>query len=226
MGARWTDADDCLLTAKWGDYLAEELAALLDRTPDAVARRACLLRLPHPDSRTLSLTQAERRSGYDRRSLLRAAAYLHLELRRCRVVTPNLDTRKRVPRTTNIRRGPEYALDQRTLERLVHWLGLHPAGRRAGAAWTRDFGPDGPAPACRGCGRTGVRHAARLLCHRCYERRRYGVREEKRRVPVEQQAGRWERICPGCATIFRAENPAAKWCCQSCKVRTHKEAKR
>lgn len=218
MAPRWSDGELSRLYALWGEKPIEEIAELLNRTPGAVAERAYLLGLEHPDNRTLTLARAAEKTGYDKRSLLRAASYLGLELRRCVIVTPEKNL-GRAPRSTDIRRGREYALDEDTLKRLTHWLALHPAGRRKGAAWTRNFGPDGPAPACRGCGRTGIRHAGKLLCYACYEKARERRQEARRkeRPPVEHQQGKHERVCPECALIFRAEHPTAKYCSRTCR---------
>ena len=189
---RWTPAEDRLLTMHWRHIGLDELGRRLPgRTLMAIAYRADVLGLGPMSAGTMTMREAAEYLGWEQSALFRAARALRLPLRRMPRSSPH------EPRTTRDARGRRpcrrYALEVETVDRLGDWLVEH-------GAHGPTFGPGGPAPACAGCGRTGVPHAGRGLCAACYQRRRRAAGLKLSEAEARQ---RWlERTCVACGTTW------------------------
>jgi hypothetical protein len=156
----WTHHEVATLLCLWGHKPLDEIARAVGRSPKAVQIKAQKLNLGSPNNGWLTLSDVSRMSGYSTRSIEKAANALGIRLQRGLPSTARLvglPPRKR-----------RYRISEEDAQKLTEWcLGnIDPQA-------TKQLGPNHKWAACRECGATGVEHAARGLCRRCYRRWHY-----------------------------------------------------
>lgn len=155
---RWSQADLNVLIDGWCEDHVETIAAKLDRSPDAVALKARALRLGGARTRYTSMCAAARRTGWDARTICRAAARIGVTLWRAPRTCPG-------PRGSF---GRWYGITEEQLGQIVEYLKERSRDRdRVASSRIGEWGGRKPT-ACLRCGRSDVRHYARGLCERCY----------------------------------------------------------
>lgn len=188
MGGRpWTAHERAFLTFHWGERDTSWIAESLGRTTNAIDSMAVRLGLGDRGAwaKRVTLSALARQTGWDYRTIKRAAAELGFKLHRAP------DSRR-----TNTRyiRGRPYAITQEQAEGIVARLkevGDYYRGRPTD--WTHREPPH-----CAACGTVERRHRARGLCNSCYQ---HQWRMGKPR-PKKPRGSNWDRhqpaYCRGC----------------------------
>jgi len=165
-GLRWTLQEDRALSFRWGAEDIVQIGTTLGRSPAACEKRARALGLRW-DREGLSLREAARRTGYDRRTIQLAARELGMKVH----------TAPRVSLGKSSKRKHVWHLQEEALERIVQWLTSQPTWRacRTSGGKTRqgEWGVGIKPAACEQCGATERPHYALGLCKRCWDRKRY-----------------------------------------------------
>lgn len=175
---RWTAAEDDRLSFWWGSVSAATIGKRLGRTPGAVISRGCkVLKLGPPRRGWLSMVDIERRSGFSRKQIIRAAKRARVQLRRQPDYHGNM---RRVSK-----KWKNYAISHEAAERIIAELLKRPSVRHHESMRGEWGGPRKP-DTCRDCETTDRPHCARGLCTNCYERRRRGKRRKG-----QPRFGRW-----------------------------------
>lgn len=163
---RWTVREDRTLVMMWGSSDVRQIAERLDRSPEAVRRRASILGYSSSRRTLISMREAEKLTGYGHLAIKTAMKELGLKLRRrlrisCRVDGPDYPNR-------------DFGISEGQLDRVVEWLTSQPSWRiygREGKKTVQGMWGVGAKPvACLGCGQTQRPHLAKGFCKPCYGR--------------------------------------------------------
>ena len=163
----WTEGDCKFLQWEWTRFDVATLAKKLGRTPAAVREKARTLGLGSVKRGTLSLSEVEAQTGYDRGRIVTAA-------RRAGIQLP------RAPRTRNSStkiKGRHFAIPEEAVERIVAELAKHPDGARLWRThaheWGGRFRNGSKKPkACLDCATSDRAHHSRGRCRRCHDKSR------------------------------------------------------
>jgi hypothetical protein len=200
---RWTDQEETTLTYIWaetGMTLPRMAARLPGRSIYAIVSRARRLGLGALSQRTWSMKGCADYLGYDIDSVVRAVAGLKAQggqgFTRWTERVPVVDPHKIAQ---GIHRGTRYIFDDDQVDQIHCWIQEH------ARAATRIFGPNGPHPACKDCGRTDIRHAGHGLCAACLMRagKASGARPRTNEEERRRSAAAWSRPCAMCGSAWQ-----------------------